>query len=274
VENIAAQYLLEMISENEVYGNGRANDRNVNANDDLADYDFEDHMIYDGDDYSVNFYKELPIKLQTVQNLAFDGGVVRETIYRMHLNEESWARTTLDSIRLRLGTALELLIERLNECYQSADLVRFCFMNSKFHTPQSVGLMPLHQVNVFNLMDLIENVLQSDEELYLDEPLEIHVGIIRNPLGAGVSKGFRFFFRFDDDLHHSKSLVKIVINDSLCLARSIVVALAKINKMSNPDNKQLANEYSYIIDPKRNWQGTGLHNCRGRRDLTLGTFQL
>ena len=59
--------------------------------------------------------------------------------------------------------------------------------------------------------------------------MEIHVAVIRNPRGAGRRLGMEGLFTEDDRLKCSRGITKIVNNDNLCLARSVVVALAKLN---------------------------------------------
>ena len=93
----------------------------------------------------------------------------------------------------------------------------------------------------------MESLLQSDDDLFLDEPLEIHVGVIRNPLVAGLSTGVNYM----DDLRRLKSICEIKNRDNLCLARAIVVGVAKANLDAIPrSSKQMYesafNEYRRV----------------------------
>ena len=47
--------------------------------------DFEANMIFEGDDYSVNFHRH--INVQNVRDLGFDGGAARETVPRCALHK-------------------------------------------------------------------------------------------------------------------------------------------------------------------------------------------
>ena len=198
-----------------------------------GDGDFEDNMIFDGPDYSVNFHRHIDVK--NIRDLEFDGGAARETVYRVHL-DANWSGVNLRDIMGGLEGVIEDILERLRESYNPFDLVRFFIQNEAFYSPHTLGLMPLHQINIFRILELLETLLQSDDELYLDEALEIHVGVIRNPLGAGRGDGLNYV----DDLHKFRCICKIGNDDKLCLARSIVVGLARADLDAIPSSNRAA----------------------------------
>ena len=230
----------------------------VNPNVENVEGDYEDGMIFEGEDFSVNFHRNIPVKVQPIHEVQFAGGLVTETVYRVHLNE-NWSDTALENVMRDLSLMLEHIILRVRENYQPTDLVRFFIDNNKFHCPQTLSLMPLYKLNVLHIMDLLQHIVQSDEELFLDEPLEIQLGVIKNPMGAGRAKGLRYLFSDEDDLHKSKSIVKITNQDNLCLARSIVVAQARnlLNATSPSDTnayERVQAAYKNIIHRERRHQ--------------------
>ena len=93
--------LLDILYDNNIVGDGSGEGDNNNApilndaddaddrdNNDDDDDDFEGNMVFDGDDYSVNFHRH--INVENIRDLEFDGGAVRETVYRVHFNA-NWA---------------------------------------------------------------------------------------------------------------------------------------------------------------------------------------
>ena len=86
----------------------------------------------------------------------------------------------------------------------------------------------------------LRSILQSDEDLVLDEVLEIQVAIVRNSRGAGRGSlnKIMYIFGHGDSLHTTMAISKTRGSDNLCLAKSLAVALAKsklveANKQSN-----------------------------------------
>jgi len=252
--------LLDLLYEQNLIGDG-VGEVNANANVDVddngggeeeEDRGYEENMLFDGGDYNVDFHRFINVRRQG--GLVFAGGVARETVYRVRFNAD-WAGVSLREIVGGLERVFESIIYRLNQSYNDHDLVRFFIQNDSFYTPHSLGLMPLHQVNVLSLLALIENLLQSDEDLFLDRPLEIHVGVIRNPLGGNRPDGVNS----TEDLSLKKCVVKISNDDNLCLARSIVVALARAKLAAvSPDDensvKRALNKYKHVINPARQLQ--------------------
>ena len=160
------------------------------GDDNLDNMDFEDGMLFEGPNYAVNFNRNIEV---VHNDLEFDEGVVRESLYRVHF-DQSWENRTLTSIFTDLTELLGGIIERLRTSYDEADLVRFFITNSAFYSPQGKGLMPLRDLTLEQVLAHLEEILQSDQDLFLDEPLEIHVAVIRNPRGAGRRTGMDGLF--------------------------------------------------------------------------------
>ena len=78
----------------------------------------------------------------------------------------------------------DLLVDLRNEL-QNGDLVRLYLNHPVLHTPIVIPARPVEDLTVEDIMTDVEKVLQSEEELKLDNQFEIHVGILRIPRGAG-----------------------------------------------------------------------------------------
>ena len=94
-----------------------------------------------------------------------------------------------------------------------------------------VPLRPWDRLNVDVVMEHIEKVLNSHQELSVNDSFDIKIGTIDFPKGGG--KGNR---RPITSLHGhknliqiKKSLVTIDNNDQLCMASAIGVGWAKLN---------------------------------------------
>ena len=273
--------LLDILYDNNIVGDGSGEGDNNNVpilndaddaddrdNNDDDDDDFEGNMVFDGDDYSVNFHRH--INVENIRDLEFDGGAVRETVYRVHFNA-NWAGVNLVDIMGGLEGVIDDIVTRLNESYNPHDLVRFFIQNEAFYSPHTLGLMPLHQLNIFKVLELLETLLQSDDELYLDEPLEIHIGVIRNPLGAGRSEGLNYV----DDLHRLRCICKINNSDNLCLSRAIVVGIARGDLSEAPSTDRVLHQkartkYYTMINSRRKLQKVEAVRLHTRAGFDLG----
>ena len=105
---------------------------------------------------------------------------------------------------------------------------------------------------VEDIMTDVEKVLQSEEELKLDNQFEIHVGILRIPRGAG-GRG-KYFVNNRQMITNKRSIVEIVNDDdNLCFDRAVAVSLAKLDKDSSSSNDK-KRIYQCMCNKKKNNQ--------------------
>ena len=120
--------------------------------------------------------------------------------------------------------ALSAIIERLRRHFGEKDLVRVCILSPLFHIPHKLDLQPLEDLEMNQIVGLLDNILQSDENIRLTEGFQIHIGVARNPVGTGIgSRGFHYFLGDKCDLQRNRSTVKIVAKDNLCFSRSLAI---------------------------------------------------
>ena len=193
------------------------------SRDSLENLDWEDEMLFEGDDYGVELHRNVPVAMHTKE---FGGGAIRECIYRVRF-DQSWRNRSLADIFAQLTALIEGIIERLNRSYAPVDLVRFFISNTAFFSPQCIGLLKLRELTIGKIMAHLEQILQSDRDIFLDEPIELHVAVVRNPRGDGPPRDLTGLFSSVDDPIRAKRSFSYVKKDKLCLARSVVVTLAK-----------------------------------------------
>ena len=76
------------------------------------------------------------------------------------------------------------LVTDLRNDLHNGDLVRVYLNHPILHTPITLSARPVEELTVEDIMTEVEKVLQSEDELKLDEQFEIHVGILRIPRGG------------------------------------------------------------------------------------------
>jgi hypothetical protein len=246
--------------------------------DDVTDSEDEiDPLVFENEDFKVWYGGNRNVGLTHQLKVSFDRGTIEESIYKLAFKPH-FLHLKLVDIIANIEDALQQLLTRLHSNYGEADLVRICILSPNFHVPHSLQLQALSKLTVKQIVDLLDNVLQSDEELTLLEGFEIHVGVARNPLGAGRrSRGYHFYLSKKCDVHKNRSTVKIVASDNLCFARSMVVAIAK-NKLSraleesgkkSPEYKNASKAYKKIIRRKRAHQRDEASKLQLKAGLSL-----
>ena len=108
------------------------------------------------------------------------------------------------------------------------DLGRVVIQHDGLHGPIVVPLQPWDQLDSNKVMDTIEKVLNSHQNLAVDESMDIAVGIVDLPKG-GARKRITKIKGDNNLLQLKKSIVTIENGDQLCMARAIGVSWAKLN---------------------------------------------
>ena len=135
----------------------------------------------------------------------------------------------------RTQAIFEHLLNNVTEGMNDQDQVRFVLRSDQLDTPISMPFMPVEQLSTERVFSQIERVIQSNRDFRLNDTVTIDIIHVEAPQGSGRSK--RNVLNIKDFLHKKKSIITIQNNDNLCLARALVVAIAKIEK--DPHYKDL-----------------------------------
>ena len=135
----------------------------------------------------------------------------------------------------RTQAIFEHLLNNVTEGMNEKDQVRFVLRSDQLDTPISMPFMTVEQLSTERVFSQIERVIQSNRDFRLNDTVTIDIIHVEVPQGSGRSK--RNVLNIKDFLHKKKSIITIQNNDNLCLARALVVAIAKIEK--DPHYKDL-----------------------------------
>ena len=108
------------------------------------------------------------------------------------------------------------------------DQVRFILRSDQLNTPISIPFMEVERLTTERVFSQIERVIQSNQEFRLNDTVTIDMIHVVTPQGSGKSKPKRTLLNIRDYLKDKKSIISINNNDDFCLARALVVAVAKI----------------------------------------------
>ena len=142
----------------------------------------------------------------------------------------------------RTQAIFEHLLNKVTMEMNDQDQVRFVLRSTQLDTPISMPFMPVAQLTPERVFSQIERVIQSNRDFRLNDTVVIDIVHVEAPQGSGRK---RTILNIKEFLHKKRSIITIKNNDDLCLARALVVAIAKIEKDSN---------YINLMNPERRTQ--------------------
>ena len=107
------------------------------------------------------------------------------------------------------------------------DQVPFVLRSNQLDTPISLPFMPLWQLTPERVYSQVERIIQSNQDFHLNDTVMVDMIHVVDPQGSGRK---RTVFDIKGFLHKKRSIITITNNNDLCLARALVVAIAKIEK--------------------------------------------
>ena len=128
----------------------------------------------------------------------------------------------------RTQAILEHLLNDVTRDMNGKDQVRFVLRSDQLDTPISLPFMAAEQLTTEKVFSQIERVIQSNRDFRLNDTVTIDIIHVEAPQGSGRSK--RTTLNIREYLHKKGSVITIKNNDNLCLARALVVAIARIEK--------------------------------------------
>ena len=128
----------------------------------------------------------------------------------------------------RTQVIFEHLLNDVTKEMNDRDHVRFVLRSEQLDTPISLPFMPVAQLTPERVFSQIERVVQSNRDFRLNDTVVVDIVHVEAPRGSGRKP--RTILNIKEFLHKKKSVITIKNNDDLCLARALVVAIAKIEK--------------------------------------------
>ena len=133
------------------------------------------------------------------------------------------------------------------------DQVRFVLRSPQLETPISLPFMP-------RVLAEVERVIQSNHEFRLND--SVHVNLIHVEMPNGGTGTKRSEINLEKYLAKKGSIIRIQNTDEICLARALVVAIAKIENDSR---------YYHIINHKRPLQTRVAHDLHQKAGVEIGS---
>ena len=136
----------------------------------------------------------------------------------------------------RVQKIFDHLLNDVTRDMDERDQVRFVLRSDQLDTPISIPFMDVLQLTPERVFSQIERVVQSNRDFRLNDTVTVDILHVEAPQGSGRSRLKRDILDMRECLHKKKSIITIKNNDNLCLARALVVAVAKIENAPNYKN--------------------------------------
>ena len=158
--------------------------------------------------------------------------------YRVQFNNVLHDVNLLESQNRTYGI-FDHLIRDVTQGMHSTDQVRFVLQSNQLQSPISLPFCSLEELTTEKVLSQVEKVVQSNEEFRLNDTVNIDIVRVQMPQGSGRSNVKRQTWDIREYLQGKKSVICINNKDNYCLARALVVAIARIEK--DPRYDQIRN---------------------------------
>ena len=137
--------------------------------------------------------------------------------------------------RNRTHAIIQQLVDDVTEGIKDRDQIHFVLRTEQLETPIALPFMSRAQFTPERVFAAVERVVQSNREFRLNDTVHVNVWHVEMPEGSGRSKNKRTELNAKKYLHDTRSVVVIKNHDDLCLARALVVAIARVENAPNYD---------------------------------------
>lgn len=174
---------------------------------------------------------ETPYSITKKSDRVYANNGVRDVGYQVIFNDQ-WRGKRLQDIPVNIQAMLQDVLDRVKG--GEDHLGRVIFKHASLDTDIVVPLQPWHQLNAQTVWQAIEKVLNSQEELAIDDSFTMTVGDIEIPQGNGLPRKYITQLQgSDNSISKKRSLIEIVNNDHLCMARAVTVCWARLVKIDS-----------------------------------------
>ena len=168
-----------------------------------------------------------PYEFRQVRQRTYAKNAAVDTTFKVKFNDQ-WQGDKLVDILEELDNMFGHILQEAREGRADNDLGRVIIHHDTLDNPIVVPLCPLEDLNASTIMQAIENVLNSHEELDVNDSFDITVGVIEMPKGAGgPRRRITNLQGPNNSIHRKGSMVEIINKDQICMARAICVAWAR-----------------------------------------------
>ena len=205
------------------------------------------------DEVSDNFFTVTNMKQVKVRKFSTTG-----VDYTVQFTD-TFAHLELSQFHDRLHGIFESLLNSITRDIPENDQVRFVLHSPQLEKPISLPFMALSRLTTERVLAQIERVIQSNHEFRLNDSVKVNLVHVEMPNGGTGTKHSEI--NLEKHLINKRAIVRIQNKDDLCLARALVVSIAKIEN----DNR-----YKTISDFRCSLQTRLAHDLHQKAGVPIG----
>jgi hypothetical protein len=143
---------------------------------------------------------------------------------------DTFAHLELSQFHDRLQGIFESILDTITRPIPEHDQVRFVLHSHRLEKPISLPFMALSHLTTERVLAQIERLIQSNHEFRLNDSVKVNLVHVELPNGGTGPK--RSTINLEKHLAKKGSIMRLQNKDDLCLARALVVSIAKIENDS------------------------------------------
>ena len=210
------RFLLDWNNDEPLLQTGPGEKKSIDELDDGAGTSDE---VSDNDFFTMAGVKQVKVK-------KFNTTGVDYTVQFM----DTFAHLELSEFHDRLHEIFEYLLKAITKDIPAHDQVRFVLRSPQLEYPISLPFLPLSRLTTERVLAEFERVIQSNREFRLNDSVQVNLVYVEMPNGGTGTK--RSEINLEKHLAKKGSVIRIQNKDDLCLARALIVSIAKIEKDS------------------------------------------
>lgn len=160
---------------------------------------------------------ELPYLFQQSGQKTFSKNLATETTYKVKFRD-TWKDKKMRNLQNELRDMFDDVLNRARG--KSNDLGRVIINHPELNNSIVVPLDKWPNINSQRVMEAVENVLNSEENLPLDTAMQVTIGKINVPSGSGTMPITRLKGKHSS-IALKRSLLRVSNDDQMCLATAI-----------------------------------------------------
>jgi len=182
----------------------------------------------------------LSYNFQKLDEKTFKNNVV-DRHYKVTMDNEQLSQgKNLSSLHEELKGMFDNVIEEASEGLDGgSDLIRLVIHHQGLSNGIVVPLRPIDRMNGSDVMNYVENVLTSHQDLPMNDSFYVDVGTMELPKGGVNSLPINVLSGDNNSISRKLSMIEIINDDNLCMVRAILMAFLNLNQLQTNEWNEL-----------------------------------